>query len=35
VYDANAEVQNVVEDFSSMEEETVEANEVAGLTFDD
>ena len=35
VYDANAEVQNGVEDFSAMEEETVEANEVAGLTFDD
>jgi hypothetical protein len=35
VYDASAEVQNGVEDFSAMEEETVEASEVAGLTFDD
>ena len=35
VYDANAESQNGLEDYSPMEEETVGATEVSGLAFDD
>ena len=35
VYDANAEAQNGVEDYSPPEEETVDAAQVAGLAFDD